>query len=233
MSSAPPLTVRRCGHDVHIVGTAAGPVGGDELELDLFAGEATDLSVRSTAAQLVHPGPRENWSTLRVRAHVAEGASLNYRPEPTILIDGSVLQSCADITLAAHGRLLWSECVVLGRHREVGGSASLRLHIEIAGCPILRNHIRIGPAFADADGPAGTSGHRAVGAVIAMGIEGAVARAEAVLRESEIAASIRAGSLRIAVTTLPESGAYLVGLGAQPHQLQRAIERVADELSPA
>ncbi|RZU48987.1 UreD urease accessory protein [Krasilnikovia cinnamomea] len=58
----PPLLLRRTGAaggpaTVHLVGGAAGPLGGDDLRLDVEVGPGAWLEVRSVAATLALPGP--------------------------------------------------------------------------------------------------------------------------------------------------------------------------------
>src|SRR4051794_14611760 len=89
LRSDPPLTLRPTGrHRLHVVGSSAGPVGGDVLKLDLAVGAGARLDVRSAAASIVLPGPHGEASSLTVRADVATRAALDWAPEPTVLVRG-------------------------------------------------------------------------------------------------------------------------------------------------
>ncbi len=66
-----PLALRATPAGVYLVGAAAGPVGGDDLGLEIDVGPGTTLLLRSAAAALLLPGPRGDASRLRIRARVA------------------------------------------------------------------------------------------------------------------------------------------------------------------
>ncbi len=55
--SEPPLALRRVGDRVLLVGSAAAPVGGDELALDVVVGPGARLSLGSVAATMAWPSP--------------------------------------------------------------------------------------------------------------------------------------------------------------------------------
>jgi len=56
LHSAPPLTVRQTDpHEVHVVASAAGPLGGDELGLDVRVGAGGCLRLRGLGALLCLP----------------------------------------------------------------------------------------------------------------------------------------------------------------------------------
>jgi urease accessory protein len=55
LRSDPPLVLRATPAGLHLVGGAAGPLGGDELALDITVGAGACLVVRSAAATLAQP----------------------------------------------------------------------------------------------------------------------------------------------------------------------------------
>jgi len=64
LRSEPPILVRRTGPrhadgevEVHLVGGAAGPLGGDRLRVEVTVGPGARLCVRTVAASLALPGP--------------------------------------------------------------------------------------------------------------------------------------------------------------------------------
>jgi urease accessory protein len=58
-SHAWPVVLRRTGpRRVHLVHAAGGPLGGDELGLDVEVGAGAGVAVHSAGATLVQPGPR-------------------------------------------------------------------------------------------------------------------------------------------------------------------------------
>lgn len=167
--SAPPLTMRDTPDGVYLVASGAGPMGGDELALDITVQPSARTTVRSAGASLVLPGPTGAPSTMCVRARV--GGDLRWLPEPTVLVQGCEHTTIARIDLAAHGTVLWREEVVLGRHGEPSGSLLQRLHVDVGGRPLLRNELLVGPAWPGADGPAGLCGAGTVGSLLGVGLE--------------------------------------------------------------
>lgn len=169
LRSAPPISLRDTPDGLYLVASGAGPVGGDDLALDVDVRRGASLVVRSAAASVVLPGPSGQPSSLRVRARV-DGA-LRWEPEPTILVAGCDHRATTTIELAAGASLVWREVVVLGRHDEPTGSLLQRLHVDRAGAPLLRTELPVGPRWPGADGPAGTDGALVVTSVLVVGLD--------------------------------------------------------------
>ena len=163
LRSAPPITLRRTAPDqVHLVGTTAGPVGGDDLALTVRIGAGAALRVASVAASLVYPGPSGRRSSFRVTADVGPGARLSWETEPTVLVRGCDHEATVHVRLAGGACLFWREVVVLGRHDEPSGSLLQRLRVDRDGHPLVRNDLAVGPAWPGSLGPAGVGAARAV-----------------------------------------------------------------------
>jgi urease accessory protein len=169
LRSAPPISLRETPDGLYLVASGAGPVGGDDLHLDLDVGAGASLLVRSAAAVMALPGPTGAPSSLRVCARVR--GSLRWEPQPTILVAGCDHRATTTILLAAGATLLWREVVVLGRHDEPTGSLLQRLHVDRDGAPLLRNELPVGPRWPGADGPAGTDGAGVVSSLLVVGLE--------------------------------------------------------------
>lgn len=165
--SSPPLSLRSTPEGLFLVGSGAGPIGGDELSLDVTVEADASITLRSAAASMVLPGPTGTPSTMTVRAAVS--GSLTWRPEPTVLVAGCDHRASAYISVAPGGRLSWREEIVLGRHREPSGSLLQRLHIDVDGRPLLRTELPVGPRWPGSAGPAGLDGAGAVGSLVAVG----------------------------------------------------------------
>jgi urease accessory protein len=180
LRSAPPITFRVTPDGLRLVGTAAGPVGGDQLRLDLRVADGGTLTVRGVGASLVHPGPQAEPSRLDVEVDVGAGASLRWLPMPTVLIRGCDHTTTVTIRLGEGSRLLWRDEVVLGREGEPTGSLRQRLRVDRAGRPLVRNDLSVGPRWPGSLGPAGTDQARAVATVVAVGELCAVATVEGV-----------------------------------------------------
>ena len=83
-----PLALRATPGGVYLVGAAAGPVGGDDLALEVDVGPGTTLVLRSAAASVLLPGPHGDVSRLRIRARVAAGGRLDYGLQPAVAAAG-------------------------------------------------------------------------------------------------------------------------------------------------
>ncbi|MEU0572094.1 urease accessory protein UreD [Nonomuraea sp. NPDC005983] len=146
--SAPPLTLRQTGpHAVRLVSTAAGPLGGDDLELRLDLAPGTTLDVGSVAATLVLPGDGE--SSMRITATVGESAVLRFTPEPTVLAAGCAHRTHVQLALAENARVLWREELVFGRYGETPGRCHARFDATLAGRPLLRQEYTVGDPLLD------------------------------------------------------------------------------------
>ncbi|MEV4564203.1 urease accessory protein UreD [Nonomuraea sp. NPDC049419] len=161
LASAPPLTLRQTGpHTVHLVSTAAGPLGGDRLHLDLRVAPGTTLELRSVAATLVLPG--DGPSTMVVTAHVGAGATLRFVPEPTVLAARSDHRLHVRLTLEQDATVLWREEIVFGRHGEPSGRCHARFDATRDGVPLLRQEFTVGDPALDGS-PAVYGSARCVG----------------------------------------------------------------------
>lgn len=169
LRSAPPVSLRHTPDALYLVASGAGPVGGDDLRLDIDVRCGASLVIRSAAAAMVLPGPSGQESSMRVRAEVS--GSLRWEPEPTVLVAGCDHRALTTIELGVTATLRWREVVVLGRHGEGTGSLLQRLHVDRAGVPLLRNELPIGPRWPGAEGPAGTDGAHVVTSLLVVGLD--------------------------------------------------------------
>ena len=134
---------------VHVVGSAAAPLGGDELELRVVVGPGARLRLRGVAATLALPGPTGGGSRADVRVEIADGGALEYLPEPTVVTARACHEARLRAGLAAGAALRAREILVLGRHDERPGRLGSALSVERAGRPLLRQRLDIGePALA-------------------------------------------------------------------------------------
>lgn len=145
LQSAPPLTLRQTGpHTVHLISTAAGPLGGDHFELNLDIAAGTTLEVASVASTLVLPG--DGKSLMRVTARVADGATLHFLPEPTVLAAGCDHRMEVSLTLEGNAQVWWREEIILGRYGEAPGRCHTRFDATANGRPLLRQELTTGDA---------------------------------------------------------------------------------------
>jgi urease accessory protein len=169
LRSDPPLTLRRTADGLHIVGSAAGPVGGDQIDLDVELAAGASLSVRSVAAQLVFPGPRRQPSRATTRVALGADAVLRWLPEPVVAVRGADHRAVTRITMADRASVLWRDIAVLGRHDEESGSLRQRLRVESCGRPLLCTEVALGPTWPHAAGPVGVGARRVVATVLLVG----------------------------------------------------------------
>lgn len=167
LRSVPPISLRDTPDGLYLVASGAGPLGGDELHLDIDVNVGASLVVRSAAASMVLPGPSGQPSSTTLRARVR--GALRWEPEPTILVAGCDHRTTTTIHLDSGASLVWREVVVLGRHSEDSGSLLQRLHVDRGGAPLLRNDLPAGPRWPGADGPAGTDGAHVVTSLLVVG----------------------------------------------------------------
>lgn len=161
-----PYALRAAPDAVYLVGAAAGPLGGDELNLDIEVAAGAALTVRSTTSSVLLPGRGE--SCTRVRATVAPGAHLDLALEPAIAAEGCLHRSVALLSLASGATLRWREELVLGRHGETAGRCTARADVTVDGVPLLRHELRL-PEPAPHPGGAVLGGARCAGSVLLAG----------------------------------------------------------------
>lgn len=160
LRSEAPLLVRTAAErdgslGLHLVGGAAGPLGGDELRTDIELGPGAVVSARSVAASLAQPSPRGEASSSAINVGVGVGAVLDWRPEPLISIAGSDHHVDVRLDVASTAHVVWLDELVLGRHGEGSGRIASRLRVTIDGAVALDHEIVAGPGAARSSGANG------------------------------------------------------------------------------
>jgi len=145
LRSAAPLTLVPVRGEpvVHLVGSAASPLGGDELTLTVRVGPGACLTLAGIAATVALPGPHGEESHTTVHIELGEEATVAYLPEPTVITRRARHESLLTVTLAEGARLHMRETVVLGRAGEAGGDLTTALHVTRAGRPVLRQSLAV------------------------------------------------------------------------------------------
>lgn len=167
LRSAPPISLRPTPDGVYLAGSAAGPLGGDDVELCVEVGDGAALTVRTVAASVALPGHGGRSSRVTVTARLGADASLLWLPEPVVAAAGCDHLMAADGTLADGATLVWREELILGRTGEQPGSFRTSTRIDVGGRPLLRHQLHVGgDGWA---GPAVLDGARAVGTVVLAG----------------------------------------------------------------
>ena len=166
--SQAPLILRRTPEAVYLVGGAAGPLGGDILELRIEVRAGAALRLRTAAAAVALPGRNGQESVLSVTIFVAAGGRLEYLPEPTVAADGARHRTDVRVDLATGAALVLRDEVILGRHGERGGACRTRLRADLAGVPLLRHELDVSGVDEVSLGPAVLAGQRTAGSLLCV-----------------------------------------------------------------
>jgi urease accessory protein len=152
LACEPPLTLRRVGSArpevcaLCLVGSAAGPLAGDDLTLtlDVRAGAAATLQAAGAAIAQGRPGGGR--SSLWFQASVGAGGSLGADPGPLIVRPGGRVDARVSLRLDPGATVDWRELIVLGRDPAPPGrgpepGVTVRWEVTRAGRPLLRQVI--------------------------------------------------------------------------------------------
>ena len=102
--------------DVVTLNTGGGVAGGDRLDLTFSAAPGAQLVVAAQAAERFYRAASFDVpAAVRTHLQIAEGASLEWLPQETILFDRCALDRRLDIDVAANARFLGVETLVFGR----------------------------------------------------------------------------------------------------------------------
>jgi urease accessory protein len=209
-----PVALRPTGPGrVHLVQAAGGPLGGDELGLDVRVAADAAVEVRSAAATIAQPGPGGDPARWSVTATVA--GTLRWWPEPTVVCANADYRARLCVDLAEGARLVLREQVVLGRAGEAGGRFQGRLTVRVDGVPLLDTETVLDGADAALSGPAGSAGFRVFDSVLVAGPD---------LPKLDEAAYDEAGA-RSAILPLDGPGYLLMALGATSALVEAALAR--------
>jgi urease accessory protein len=145
-ASAPPLTLRQVnGEDpssttLCLVGSAAGPLAGDQLTIELDVAEDARACLIATGAMMAQ-GDGDMPARLLTRVSVAAGATLDVEPGPLIVCAGGSVDVRIEIELDPTASLRWRELLILGRFNEPAGAVRLSWHVDSGDQPLLRQTI--------------------------------------------------------------------------------------------
>ncbi|MBW0011234.1 MAG: urease accessory protein UreD [Pseudonocardiales bacterium] len=151
-----------------MVAAAAGPLGGDQLHLEIDVAAGTTLFLREVGSTLLLPGQHADPSTTRTRIHIGSGATFTWEAEPIIAAQGCSHRNDIQITLDDGARLLLRESIVLGRHGEQPGDLCQHLRIRYADKPLYAQELTIGTHAPGWAGPAVTDGHQSLGSILVV-----------------------------------------------------------------
>ena len=160
-----PFWCRWDGATLWLVGSAATPVGEDDITIDLQVGEGVSATVRSVAASVVYAARGEG-TRMTTRLHVASGASLTWQPEPVIVTARARHRATIVADVQTGGALVADELLVLGRSDESAGGYRSVMDLRRDGVPLsLSSFDTDTPGWT---GPGGTAGAKVVGTRLAV-----------------------------------------------------------------
>ncbi|GLY31349.1 urease accessory protein UreD [Kineosporia sp. NBRC 101731] len=128
--------------EIHLVGIAAGPLGGDHAVIDVHVRAGARLAVRSAGATIIQPGRLRPDSVIELNLWVDDDAQLDLATEPTVVCHGARHENRTTLALSGSGQARVVEQVLLGRAYEGPGEWSGRTVLTRDGEPLLRHTLR-------------------------------------------------------------------------------------------
>lgn len=157
------------GH-AQLIGTAATPLGGDEIVVRVTVEPGAYLHLGSVAAAIALPAHDRADSRARWEITVGAGGRLRVDPQPTIVAGGAFHTSDIVVDLDPAATLDLHEHVQIGRasssgdpdrnRRDRAGRWTGGLRVEVGGELLLAHRVALGDRT-----PAATAGHRAMSSV--------------------------------------------------------------------
>ena len=163
------MAIRRAGDRVLVIGSAAAPVGGDALVMDVVVGAGSRLVMGSVAATMAWPGPHGDWSSQAVTASIGDGGHLTWTPEPLVAVTGCRHRSATTVTLGVGASACIVEEVALGRTGEPPGRLDLEWRVERGDGVLVHHAERFGPDLPGWHSAVTTGRHRHVIAALEVG----------------------------------------------------------------
>jgi urease accessory protein len=137
------VAARRTEPDtVHLVSTAATPLGGDAIHIRVVVEAETRLRVRTAAATVTLPGSTTPESHAFWTLEVA--GDLDVDPQPTVVAATSRHFTSTTLELTGGSHIRLRERIQIGRSDERQGFWSGSLHADVDGSPLLRHRIELG-----------------------------------------------------------------------------------------
>lgn len=135
-----------------LVNTAGGMTGGDVFDIDVAVGAQAQLVMTTAAAEKVYRSLGAP-AVINVKMTVAEGASLAWLPQETILFNNARLSRTIEVELTEGAQLLLVEPLVFGRigmgETVTSGALHERWRVRRDGRLIYADGLRLDGAIAD------------------------------------------------------------------------------------
>lgn len=120
-----------------MLGSAAGPVGGDELTMSVRVGAGASLCIEAVAATMVFPATSGVVSRQRIDIEIAASGHLRWAGQPLLVIAGGHHEQTIRISLGEGAQLDFLDEVALGRTGELPGRLDAHLRVERRGAPLI------------------------------------------------------------------------------------------------
>lgn len=140
LRSEPPLSLRETTAGVAMVGSAAGPVGGDELTLSVDVGAGASLRVEGVAASMAWPTPDGVPSRQLLRIRIDDGGHLEWIGQPLLVVQQAHHIQQVIIEIGSGATLDFHDDVALGRTGEATGRLDARLRVVRSGVALVDQH---------------------------------------------------------------------------------------------
>lgn len=212
--SEPPFSIRQSGSRILVAASAAAPVGGDDLSLNITVLAGARADVGTVASTIVLPGPTGAPSTMATNCTVGADAHLDWVGEPTVSVAGSdhTVTTTVDLDASATCRLV--EEVSLGRTGEPSGRLRLVMCVDRGDAPLLRHDEVFGPAALGAGSVVSTGGARHVWSEVRVGV---------VAGESRVS---KVGECRAAWLPLADDAVMILAVGPDRPAVQAVVTAV-------
>ncbi|HEY5846900.1 MAG TPA: urease accessory protein UreD [Microlunatus sp.] len=199
---------------------AAGPVGGDQLDLTVHVGCGSTLVLSEISHTLLLPSHDNATSTTTFHVIVEAGATLIWLPEPIIAAHRCDHINTVDITLAEGARLMVREELLLGRHLEPSGRLRQRTRVTADQQPLFHQDLQLGDQSSRT--PAVAANYRAVGSILVVDPAWTTATRPAPLRLTDSAA----------LMPLARNAVLISAVAADSHDLRTALNVGIAALGP-
>lgn len=127
--------------------TAGGITGGDRFTIDATAEAGSKLTLTTQAAERVYRAVGTQVGRFTTRLTVADGATLHWLPQETILFDGCALDRTLHVDLAPDAEFLMIEPLVFGRitsgETVQNGLLKDKIMVRRNGTPIYNDSVHL------------------------------------------------------------------------------------------
>ncbi|PTR21847.1 urease accessory protein [Rhodococcus sp. OK519] len=215
---------------VYLMSTGGGLVQGDRMRFEFDCGPGTSVHLTTQASTKVQRMDTD-YATQTVRLTAAEGAFVEYLPEPLIPFGGARLHQRTEVTVDPSATVVFGETVLAGRlardeRHEYDVFAS---DLEISrpdGTLLAVDTVRLQPSDGGVTGPAVFGDHDVMGTLYVIT---PLADARALADTLHAALEVAADGVRGGVSVLPDDcGAWVRVLGPDTESVTEVVRRSWD-----